>query len=234
MKSLYTSLLFLFSAGISQAQVAVTSNANSFITTSTSYFPVMGAAPIGGTKYIDLKEGSPYFEDGWSSSKIIMQDGNIYTGLSVRINLMDNKIHFKDSLGKEMVLAKPVKEALLQETNQGNVHFINGILLPNAKEGLYLLLVNDTLTLLKGFKKTFEEYTSYGSAKEYSIKTVENYLVFVKDKEYEVRKPADFITIFPNDKAAIENEIKNVKGKGSKDIQLQSIARFCNTLLKKK
>jgi len=221
----------VFSVHSLSAQIAVSTNTNSFMATSSSYLPVLGAAPVGNTKYIDLKEGSPFFQDQWSKSKIVMQSGKAYQGVDLRLDLLENKVHYKDSTGKELVISEPIKEIKLQQTGKGEAHFINGEMLPNVKQGWFLLLVNDTLTLLKGFKKTFEEHTSYGSPTEYSIKTNESYIVFIKDKEYEVKKPSDFVNLFPSQKAVIESEIKRNGGKLSKDEQMAKIAVFCNTLL---
>lgn len=232
MRSVISFFVLALTVTAASAQISVTSNLNSLLTTSSSFLPVSGVVPMAGTRNVDLKEGSPFFQDKWSQGRLITEDRNVYQNILLRLNLMDNRVHYQDSAGKEMVLNLPIREVQLQQTSSGTAHFINGNMLPASRPGWFQLLVNDTLTLLKGFTKQFEEHTSYGSATEYSIKTQESYIVFVKDQEFRVNRPSDFVKILPAKKAQIEQEIKRMNSKLKRDEQLTFIATFCNTLLK--
>jgi hypothetical protein len=214
-----------------EAQIAVSSNNSAVYNSGGRAFPFSGAAPVSNTRYVDLKEGSPFFNENWTNSKLVSQDGRVYQNVSVKLNLMENKVHYKDSSGKELVIGTPLREVLLQQASNGSAHFINGSLLPGNKQGWYQLLVNDTLSLLKGFNKIFEQHTSYGSATEYSIKTEESYLVYLQDKEFVIKKPSDFTQILPAKTKQIEQAIKTIKGK-NKDEQFSLIAIAMNALLK--
>jgi len=227
-------LLFCFIMGLTficPAQVVVQSNNSAVYNSGGAAFPFTGVTPVNNARYVELKEGTPFFQDSWTASKIVSVDGKVVEPVTVKLNLLDNKVHYKDSAGRELVIGTPLREVHLQGTS--NNLFVNGDVLPNPKTGWYMLLVNDTLTLLKGFKKTFEQHTSYGAPTEYSIKTVETYLVYLKDQEFEVRKLSDFSKVLPSKKSEIEQEIKKLDGKRSKDEQFAALAIRCNELLKK-
>jgi hypothetical protein len=230
---LFLFFVFVVFVNAVSAQISVASNMNSLLTTSGSFLPVAGAAPVSNTKYVELKEGSPFFRDEWANSILVTQEGKAFRDVAVRLNLMENKVHYKDSTGRELVIGVPLREIQLQQTGKGNTQFVNGSILSNAKEGWYQLLVNDSLTLVKGFKKTFAQHTSYGSAPEYTIKTEESYFVYLKGHEFEVSKPADLVKILPAKKAEIEQELKKKNSRLSKDEQLSSIVVYCNELLRK-
>lgn len=230
MKRLFLCLILASSINSAIAQISINTNTSAIYNAGGRAFPFAGAAPASNTKYIDLKEGSPFFNDNWSKAKLVSKDGKVYQDVSIRLDLLENKVRYQDSMGKELVIGTPLRELHLQGTE--NSLFINGDALPNPKTGWYLLLVNDTLTLLKGFKKTFEQHTSYGAPTEYSIKTVETYLVYLKDQEFEVRKLSDFSKVLPSKKSEIEQEIKKVDSKRSKDEQFAALAIRCNELIK--
>lgn len=230
MKFLFLGAVFTFCVCSVAAQIAVSTNSNIIYNNGGRAFPFSGAAPVGNTKFIDLKEGSPFFQDNWSSGKIITGEGQIFENMPIKLDLMENKVHTKDSTGKELVIGTTLKEILLPRTSGETAHFVNGDLLPIPKPGWYLLLVNDTLSLLKEFKKQLEQHTSYGSATEYSIKTQESYFAYLRRQEFEIKKGADFVKIFPLKKAEIEQEIKKMNSKDSRERQLSSLATFCNGL----
>lgn len=227
--SLLTAFIFFQTVN---AQVAISSN-NSALFNASGILPANGMLPVTNTLEVDLKEGSPFFQDNWSTGKIVTQEGKAFQILNLKLNLIENKAHYKDSTGKEMVIGAALKEIQLQ-TAKGDKLFVNGNSLPKQKQGWFLLLVNDTLTLLKGFKKTVETHTSYGSAPEYSIKTLESYFVYLNNVERDVKKPQDFVQLLPSKKAEIETEIKRIGSKVGKDELLTLVALYCNQLLHQK
>ena len=213
-----------------QAQVTVRVD-NTILNTGGFGFQVMGVMPAGAAEMVDLVKGSPFYNDTWIKSKVVTEKGAIFQDVPIKVNLYDQTIHYQDASGKEMVTTTPLSEILFdKDAGKNRVHFINGNLLPGGKKGWYQLLVNDQLTLVKGFKKFLETHTSYNTAKQFSINTSELYSVFYKGTEYEMKRPGDMIDILPNKKAEIESHIKK-NNKGSKEEQLRSVVTFANTLL---
>ncbi len=220
----------VFFVSVTFAQVAVRVD-NAVMNTGGAGFPISGIYPTTNKQLIELVSGSPFFNTNWTKSKIVTESGKVYQDVPVKINLYESNIHYQDKGGAELVMDTPISEVLMDSDKAGQkVHFINGNILPNVKKGWYQLLVNDTITLIKGFRKTLETHTSYGSAKDYSIATIESYYVFYNGKEYDVKKASDLIDVLPIKKKEIEAQIKKT-GKLSREEQLKEIVFFCNTLL---
>lgn len=233
MKNVFLLLSCCISVEILSAQILVSDNKNMLFNSVNTSIPVMGNAPVDNTRTIEISEGSMFFQNDWAKSKIFTEDVIVYQGVSTKVNLMSNKIHYLDSLGKELIVGIPVRQISFVQKNIGKeVQFINGNILPTKKEGWYLLLFNDSLSLIKGFKKNLQQHTSYGSSTEYSIKTDESYYLYVKGREYEIRKNSDFIDALPLKKDEIEQYIKSLSKKTSREEQFVALAIFCNTLLK--
>lgn len=213
------------------AQIAVSDNKNTLFNT---VLPFSGGLPVNNTRYVDLSSGSPFFQKEWVKSRVVTQDMSVYKDVTVRIDLLENKVHYRDSTGKELVIGSPLREIVFPQFSTGmEVRFINGNMLPVEKKGFFQLLINDSIALLKGFVKTFESHVSYGSAAEYSIKTVENYFALYNNREYQIRKLSDFTDILPSGKAEIEAYLKTVGKKLSRDEQFTAAAKFCNSLIRK-
>jgi len=232
MKKGFLFSVLLLAAAAGYAQVTVSTNNSQIYNSSNNRLPVVGGRPVDNTREIALTEGSKFFQDEWQKTKPISQQGAAYEEISVRLNLMDNKVHYKDQSGKEQIVGSALGELIFPQTATGKtVHFIHGSLLPTKDEAWYQLLVNDRLTLVKGFKKTLEEHTSYGSAPDYSIKTVESYYIFYKDQKTEVRKAADLVKIVPEKKAEIDAFIKKSSDLSREDL-LVAATTYANTLWK--
>jgi hypothetical protein len=191
-----------------------------------------GALPEKTPK-VNLVEGTPFFKDEWARSEIHTPDGLIIQNISTKIDLLENRIHYLDSSGKEAVVTTPLKEIFLEQEGKNTpIHFVDGHLLPNPRNGWYQLLYNDTLSLVKGFRKFYDERISYGSGPEHRLLTQEFYYVYLYYQEYDVKKPADFIRILPSRKAEIEKQIKKLDKKLSLEEQLIEMAAYCNTFPK--
>lgn len=224
--------IFIICIQTLSAQITVSDNKNILFNTGNFSLPA-GNAPVSGTKTVDITEGSMFFQNDWAKSKIFTEDLRMYQDISIKVNLMENKIHYLDSLGREFIVGMPVRQiSFIQKTTGKEVVFINGSILPVKKTGWYLLLFNDSVSLIKSFKKSLQEHTSYGSATEYSIKTDESYFLYIKGREYEVRKPLDLIEALPTKRNEIEFYIKNLNKKLPREEQLISVVNFCNSLLK--
>ena len=225
-------LILLICANNLSAQIIINSTNNPLSNTNQNVLPVAGLIATNNNRLTDLVDGSPFFQKEWIESTLVTENKSVYNKIPVRINLLDNEIHYQDSSGKEFVLSTPLREISLQQTDKKTVHFINGKILPLAKKGWYVLLDNDSVSLVKGFKKTIDEHRSYGSAPEYRIITNEMYFVYRNNKEFEISKPSDFIKVWPEKESEIKSFIKNANNKAPRDEQLTAVSKFCNSLPK--
>jgi hypothetical protein len=211
------------------AQVADNDSATISFETANEFSPVASGIPFNDVRYLEA-QGTAYFDQQWLNSTIITTAGKAYKAVPVRIDLLGNKVHFKEFDGREMVVGTPLRE-VKHEANGKTIRFLNGDLLPNKRKGWFQVLINDSASLVKSFNKFFEEKPSYGGNLLY-IKTSETYFVFVGSDEFAVKKVSDLVDVLPAKKAEIEVEIKRLKS-SSKEAQIIGVVEYLNTLLKK-
>lgn len=192
------------------------------------FLPVAAGVPFSDSRYVEA-QGSAYFDQQWSNSTVITTARKAYEGVPVRIDLLAGKVHYKENDGRELVVNAPLREVKLGAGNK-TVHFVNGDILANKRNGWFQLLVNDSVSLLKSYRKIFEEKPSYGGNLLY-IKTSEVYFVYLGADEFPVKKISDLVAVLPAKKAEIEAEAKRLKS-SSKEDQLIGVVAYMNTLVK--
>ncbi|ANE49897.1 hypothetical protein [Flavisolibacter tropicus] len=198
---------------------------------NSDFLPTLTGASLGKSKPINIVEGTPFFQNEWAKSKLFTPDGFLIHNIPTKINLLENSVYYLDSNGKEAVVITPLSEIILEQTGKPTpAHFIDGHLLPNPKKGWYQLLVNDTISLVKGVRKYYEERIPYGGSPEYRLINQESYFVYFFYQEYYVNKPSDFTRILPSRKSDIEKQIKALDKKLPLEDQITLIASYCNTL----
>jgi hypothetical protein len=170
--------------------------------------------------------------DDFSKSRFITKGGELKEGIKIKLNLMQNTIHYLDSAGNEIVLETPVNGFAIEQNGTGKLfYFVDGSTLPIKQTGWFQMLVKDTVSVVKQITKRLTYRNSYGSPIEYNIQTEDNYIAFYKDREYIINKPSDLLQIIPERKIEIESYIKKLK-KLSKENQIVSIIELCNKLVK--
>src|SRR5947207_14635388 len=70
--------------------------------TAPDFFMVVGGEPFVLTKFSRLVEGTPYFNSEWMMGNITLNGGRKYTGISVKLDLVDNEVHYQDNKGSEL------------------------------------------------------------------------------------------------------------------------------------
>lgn len=188
---------------------------------------------ISGPVFNDIRYveavGSAFHSSDWESGVVVTKTGKAYKDVPVRVDLVTNKIQYKSEDGQARLISAPLKE-VKYTLNGKTVHFIQGEELPNKKTGWFQLLVNDQVSLVKSYRKTFEEKPSYGS-NQLNIETTEFYFAYLNKTEHQIKKPSDLIALMPEKKAELEAEIKKTKSLG-KDEQLVKVVSLLNSFLK--
>jgi hypothetical protein len=182
----------------------------------------------------DNLQGTPFYQEGWTKGKIFTDNNFVYTDLFLKVNFLEERIYYLDSIGRDVAITMLLKKIELLEAKTAKpVTFINGNTLAVPRRGWHQLLFQDSLTLIKEVKKTISDHTSYNSDTEFFIQTVESFYVQVSGKEERISKPTDFLQFFPKDKkATIQKFITELDADLSKDGKLVLTAEFCNALLK--
>jgi hypothetical protein len=189
-------------------------------------------------KYVRVTEGSPFFMDQWMKARLFDADGNSYADNAVRLNLMDNQVHFLDASGNEIVATTPVRLMRLTDTTTGAQYtFIMGDRLPAADKSLaktwFQVLVNDKVSLCLQIKKTIHEDLSYrSSTTEEQIINANWYFVQINNSFVRVKTWTDLLQLFNDKKDAVDSFVHDhhLKGKSTEDyIQL---VQFYNSSIK--
>jgi hypothetical protein len=175
----------------------------------TSLFFAGGQAFVD-TKYVSLKEGSPYLFDEFKKAIMVGKDGAEYKAVPIKLNLVDGEVLYKDERGNEMISTIALKEIVVQDGDR-QLDFIHSSIIPSptVRRGWYQELVFDTVSLYKLYDKRIEEVKPYNSATvEQRIVTVEKYYVLVNRSFLEIKKPKDLPALLPSHQAEMEAFLK--------------------------
>src|SRR6202012_5593899 len=63
---------------------------------------LLGGTIFPNVKYVRFIEGSPFFSDEWMRGVLVMSPGKVYTSLQLKLNLLDNEVHYEDADGQDM------------------------------------------------------------------------------------------------------------------------------------
>jgi hypothetical protein len=147
---------------------------------------------------------------------------------------MENRLHYLDSKGAEMITTSPVKEIVLyNEKGDSLYRFINATSISaTAKKGWYLWLLSGKASLYEVFEKQLVEEKPYGSATtEQRIKTKKSYVVFYNNTLLGFNKAKQIPSVLANKK----NELEAFIQKQNKDLQEQDriveVITYYNSLL---
>lgn len=201
-----------------------------------SSFYTVGGTPFVNDKYVKLVDGSPYFKDEWLTGILISSTGQQYKDLSLKLNLHNNEVLYKDDKNSEMIATTAIKEIVLTDAEGNNYRFIHSSALPQQQsnpldEGWYQWLCSGTAELYKYYHKLMSETTPYGSATtEQRIKTKARYLVHYNNAFLEIPKLKDAPSILANKKAELENFIKKNNDRNtSEDDRYITLIQYYNS-----
>ena len=201
-------------------------------------FYTVGSEPFINAKFVNLVEGTPYFKDEWLNGVVVDKAGHEYKDVSIKIDLLENKVHYLDDKKIELIVTTPIKEIVLTNAAGDNFKFVHSSSFEQSirgqKEGWYLWLSTGTASLYKVFEKNLTEIKPYGSAtSEQRIQTSEKYLILYNNVFLEVKKPKDIPSVLTNKKAELEAFFKtNDDSKATMDDRFIKLIDYFNSLLK--
>jgi hypothetical protein len=73
-------------------------------------------------------EGTPFLSESWAYARIMLADGRKFDSVLLKLNLYENKIHFKDQNGRERMVATQVREIEIRDASSkwNNAVFVSG------------------------------------------------------------------------------------------------------------
>lgn len=185
---------------------------------------VVGGVPMNNAKYVAIIEGSSFFNEAMLNGRIILSGGKIYSDIKMRLDLMDNTVHYMGPEGEELIATTPIKSIFLtnpvsqKEDRFDNSDFI--MTLSKIEAGWYQLLDTGAVSLYKRHSKLIRENKPYGSATvEQYITTTYSYHILINSVFTSIKK----ITLLPgmlqDKKTELQEYIisNNLTGKSDKD-----------------
>ena len=213
-------------------------NKNDFKTVSGSLFlTTITGEPINTNKYVRLVEGTPFFQDDWMQSIIVLKDGKRTQNLSARLNLLENDIVFRDSKGRELIVTQQVSEIVFMNKAEDSLfRFIHASVFGGSgvRNGWYQWLHSGTASLYRWYQKELFEQKPYGSASvEQRITTKERYFVLLNGKLVPVKNLKELSGILPERKTEMEALLKKLPASGTTEEKMIAAVSFYNSLVSK-
>jgi hypothetical protein len=233
MKMVFT-LLFLMTAWISRSQKVIDVDKET-VNPTQGLFDVVGGTPFSYAKYVRVVDGTPFFSETWMTGSLILPGGTRYDGLRLRLDLIDNKVHFLDKSGTAMVATSPIAEMWLTDSANGTkYHFVNASALSVFQppgNSWYQSLTEGPVLLLKEFSKKLEERSVYGSATaEQHIKTYFNYFLAADKSTIPIKKLGTITEVLAGKKEVLEKFISNNHLNGKKETDMVRLVDYYNSL----
>ena len=237
MKIILTAFILSATANVFSQRVIDVANNNSAATSSLFY--AVGGEPMNNAKYVAIIEGSPYYNEAFVKGKIVLSGGKVYDSLSLRLDLMDNTVHYLAAGDEELIATTPIKSicfknTLLKTEDQfDHSDFIKTT--SKVEAGWYQLLDTGIVTLYKRHFKSIKENKPYGSATvEQTITTANYYYILINSVFTAVKKIRQLPDMLQDKKAELLEYItnKNLTGKSDKDYM--ELVAYYNGLVAKK
>jgi hypothetical protein len=223
------------------AQRVIDVNQKTNETPNRNLLYVVGGQPFSLAKYTKVVEGTPYLSENWMRGTVIVNSGSQYDNQLLRLDLIENELHYLDSAGREMIATEPVVEVLLTDSLTGKryrfVHSSAIAVTEKPARGWYELLTTGTTAgtanLFRQFHKEIVETRPYGSATyEESIKTSSYFFVAYNNAFTPVKRVKDLPTILGAKKTELNNFISSRELSGKSESDFISVVEYFNSLVK--
>lgn len=239
MKNLLAALFLLLSANVSaQVKVVDVDKLNTGGTVSSNLIYAVGGVPMNNAKYVAIVEGSAFYNDTYMPGKIILSGGRMYDKIKLRLDLMDNSVHYKGPDGEELIATTPIKSVLLYDAlSDKAVQFDHSDYLSASKTEIawYQLLDTGTAWLYKRHVKSIRENKPYGSATtEQHITTSYNYYIFFNAVLTPIKKLKAIPDILQEKKTELQQYINMHSLTGKTDKDYSALISYYNSLVAKK
>ncbi|MBA2746196.1 MAG: hypothetical protein H0U44_08230 [Flavisolibacter sp.] len=232
MKNLVAFLLILSLTARANAQRVVDVDKENV--SAAQFFNSVAGEPVVMAKFVKLVEGSPFYKNEWLVGEIELESGQIFKNLSLKINLYDDDVHYKDDKDREMIATMPIRTIRMRNVMGDTIEFAYAKteVQKGLERGWYHVLHLDSVTLYKKYKKEISEDKPYGSATtEQRMRTREVFYVGFKGAFTEIKKITDPIPAFAAHKTAIAEFMKSLSHQ-SHELKLVALVQYMNRLIK--
>ncbi|MGZ8510425.1 MAG: hypothetical protein ACXWWA_08620 [Chitinophagaceae bacterium] len=167
-------------------------------------------------------------------STLVLANGKVQNGLTIKLDLFENKIYFLDEAGNENVSTTPVREIVLADTAGSKVFRLihsSALKAPGAEAGWYQLLCPGEVELYKKTIKALPRSMTQQSDEEIKpLQTSVQFFVLIKGNLLKIKKGKDIPELAGEKKAQLQEyaRSKNLNGKSEED--MIEMVTYCNSL----
>jgi hypothetical protein len=145
-------------------------------------------------KYGKVTEGFPFFSDEWLKGKIVSTSGKTYDNLSLKLNLVENEIHYLDDQAVEFLLKTPARLVVLTDLlyNKSYTFIQTSTPCHKNEKTWYQVLDTGNVWLIKAEVKQIIEIKPYGSATmEEKVTSSISYYLYTPAECTQLKNPRD-------------------------------------------
>ena len=159
-------------------------------------------------------EGSPYLSAEWAYAKIKLADSRKFDSVLIKLDLYENKVHFKDEKGNERMVAIDVREIEIKDLSSkwNNTFIVSGIG-ENSHEFYQVIAGGNKASLLKKMNVIVKETKDFNKPEKNSFELQNVLCIYSKDTIYVEKK--NCLTMVP----AFRNDNKIMSFISSNDIK---------------
>jgi hypothetical protein len=217
------------------AQKVVDVNANASNTLGPGNYYTVNGTPFVNTKFVNLVEGTPYLTDHWLKGTVLDKTGQRFGNALLKMDLLNNELHFIAKDGREMLATIDAKEMWLEDTVEKlSYHLVNAedIFKAHDQNKWFLQLENGKVRLLKASLKLLSETLPYGtSIHEQRIHTKDKYYLEVNGSLVTVTKEKDIVSLLTDKKIELEAYLKMDKSdKTSREEKFKNLVAHYNSM----
>jgi hypothetical protein len=212
MKAVLSLLLLCSAVAFGQRRVDVDAGSHQ---TMNTFFQTVNGTPVLTNVYYRVVEGSPYFKEDWMKGSAALSREVEYQNLTLKLNLLENTVHFQDTRGNEMISNTPINKITLIDPAAGTQYrFVHSSFIPvmvDLSKHVWLeCLAEGRAQLYVHYKKSITESRPYGSATlEQRIYTVPQYYLVVNNRLTRIKKVQDVVDALPDKKKELQEWLRN-------------------------
>lgn len=222
-------LLLLLFAGMGSAQAQFTFDHSNYQKGRGFVTDVTGRKP-DAANYDRVTDGSPWWYDYFIPADLADGKGGVYKNIPVKIDLLADKVFYKDSTGALFELMTPIKylRAFLPGSPD-TLKLVHAKYYPNNNDrsitGWMQLQVLGEAVLLQDLNKVMNENKAFSSAvADYTISNQLNWVVALDGQLYKIKKTKELQQLLAQRKPAMQQFV--VKQKGFDDQVYELVKAF--------
>jgi hypothetical protein len=222
--------IVMFCWQTSFSQDKTTTNPSVLKPANFEYTLTQGGASLFVPETYTKIEGSPYLSTEWAYAKIKLADSRKFDSVLVKLDLYENKVHFKDEQGRERMVSIAVHEIEIKDMSSkwNNAVFVSGY--GGNSHEFYQVLVDGTKAqLLKKMNVIIKETKDFNKPEKNSFELQNILCIYSKDIFYlEKKNCLSMVPAFKDDNKMMAF-ISSTDIKCNKESDLSKLVNYYNS-----